>query len=284
MPSVSCVSSAAMHGTTPVPLGQRLRELRGDIGLRELERRTGIDHGVLSRWESGRRIPSPDFLVRLLDALDVEDQEREQLLAMVQRPGPGKLVAGVPSAGRQLAQLIGHERAATRITEVALTLVPGILQTRDYARAVIGDWLDTDRRVRMRMERSEILTRTEDPVELRVIVHVQALTSLVAPPAVMAEQMQHLRRMAELPNVTIQVVPDDVPGWMPSLAGPFIVIEFSEETPIVHVEHYRGGVFVWEPDDVRSFMTAADEMAEKAMTLARSAEVIAQLAGMERHP
>jgi hypothetical protein len=90
--------------------------------------------------------------------------------------------------------------------------------------------------------------------------------------------MQHLQRMAELPNVTIQVVPADAAGSMPSLSGPFIVLEFADAPPVVHLEHYRAGLFLWEDGDVRSFIAAAGWMAQKAMTPAGSAVVIADLA------
>jgi transcriptional regulator with XRE-family HTH domain len=270
-----------MGGTTPAPLGQQLRQLRGVVGLRELARRTGIDHSALSRYESGHRTPSSEQLAKILDSLAVESAERERLLALARRDGPGELVTGIPSIGRQLAQLIGYERAATRITEVAPLLIPGILQTRDYARAVLGEGPDTDLRVRLRVERAEILTRAEHPVELRVIVHVEALTRPVAPPEIVRMQLLHLLHMAELPNITVQVVPDHATGWMPSLAGPFIVIEFDGAPPLVHLEHFRASAFLWEDTDVRSFVAAAKEITHTAMTPARSTEVIAMIAGME---
>jgi hypothetical protein len=83
--------------------------------------------------------------------------------------------------------------------------------------------------------------------------------------------------MAELPNVTIQTVTGYARWWMPSLASPFILIEFPEATPIVHIEHYRGGAFVWEIQEVRSYAAAADEITRRAMTPTQAAEVIAEM-------
>jgi transcriptional regulator with XRE-family HTH domain len=247
------------------------------MGLRELARKAGVDHAMLSRCETGHRTPSVEYLTKVLDALGVEDPEREELLEMVRRTGPGEVIPGVPASGRQLAQLIGYERAAVRITQVAPLLVPGILQTREYAQALLSEEPAVKRLVRLRMERTEILTRDEGPVELHAIVHEEALTRQIAPPDVMAEQMQHLLRMAERPNVTIQVVPSGAATWMPSLLGPFIVLGFEDAPPVVHLEHYRSGVFLWEDGDVRSYLAAASRMTDKAMTPARSAEVLAQL-------
>jgi transcriptional regulator with XRE-family HTH domain len=252
------------------------------MSLRQLAHLIKVHHGTIGKWETGRLMPTAERLTTIFDALKVEESERERLLAMIPRPGPGEVVAGVPSTGRQLAQLIGYERAATRITEVAPMLLPGILQTREYAWAFLSAGPDTERRVKLRTERAEILTRDELPVELHVIVHEEALTRPVAPPEVMREQLRHLLRMAKRPNITIQVVPANTPGAMPSLLGPFIVLEFADAPPVVHLEHYRAGVFLWEYGDVRSFMVAADEMTQKAMTPARSAMAIAGLAKESR--
>jgi transcriptional regulator with XRE-family HTH domain len=262
-------------------LGAQLRELRGSRTLRDLAGLTGLSYGTIAKYERGRLTPSTEAMEKLLDALGVDGPERERLLAMVRRHGPGEVVAGVPSTGRQLAQLIGYERAASRITNVAPLLIPGILQTRDYARAVIGDGPDTDLRVRLRVERAEILTRTESPVELHAIIHEEALTRRVAAPEIICSQLKHLLRMAELPNVTLQVVPDDVVGALPSLAGPFMVIESEGMPPLVHLEHYQAASSLWDAEDVRSYLAAAKEIAQKAMTPARTAEIIAHIAEQE---
>jgi transcriptional regulator with XRE-family HTH domain len=265
-----------MGATTP-SLGDQLRRLRGETTLRELARRTGIDHTTLSRYESGIRRPSADHVALILDGLGVEDPEREQLLVLVRRDAPGELVVGVPSIGRQLAQLMGYERAATRITEIAPFVIPGLLQTPGYAQAVLSGGSDIDRRVKLRMDRAEIINRPNDPVELRAIIHMEALTRPVAPASVIRAQLGHLLRMARLPNVTIQLVQNYDPWWMPCLAGSFIVIELAEETPVVHIEHYRSGAFIWAAEEVRSYAAAAEEIAQKAMTPAHTVKVLAEM-------
>jgi len=179
--------------------------------------------------------------------------------------------------GEGVHQATRSQRAASRITDVAPLLVPGLLQTADYARAVLGEGPDIQRRVDLRVERAEILTRPRNPAALRAFVHTEALARPVAPAEVMRAQMRHLLRMAELPNVIIQTVTGYARWWMPSLANPFILIEFPEATPIVHIEHYRGGAFVWEIQEVRSYAAAADEITQRAMTPTQAAEVIAEM-------
>ena len=271
------VSSDVM-GDITAPLGDTLRQLREQAGYGQRELATLLGwptNAQLSRYESGDRRPSADVLERILDALDVKDPEREQLLAMVRRDSPGELVTGVPSTGRQLAQLLGYERAASRITDVAPLRFPGLLQTPDYARAVLGDSPDTDKRVTLRIERAEILTRAAHPVQLHALIDSTVLTRPIAPPLVMRKQLRHLLQMAALPTVTVQIIPADAPGRSPHQAGPFILIEFAESTPIVHLEHYRASAFLWQDDDVRSYVAAVDQIAQKAMTPTRTAEVIA---------
>jgi transcriptional regulator with XRE-family HTH domain len=268
--------------STTGPIADELRKLRGThVSLRELARRTGIHHTSLGRYESGRLTPSVEHLAKILDELDVKDPERERLLALVRRDSPGQLFAGVPSSGRQLAQLIGYERAAARITDVSPLRLPGLLQTPDYARAVLGEGPDIDRRVNMRVERAEILTRAAHPVELHALIDSTVLTRPIASPAVMREQLRHILQLTSLPTITVQVVPADMPGRSPHHAGPFIVIEFADATPIVHLEHYRSSGFLWDSEDVRSYLAAADEITSRAMTPEHSSEVIAEIAETE---
>lgn len=280
-PGVAHVSCDAVGGIGR-SLGDSLREHRESAGYSQRELATLLgwpNNARVSRYESGARTPSPDVLVKILDALDVTDTEREHLLGLVQRVGPGQWVTGLPSAGKRLAQLIGYERAASRITDVAPLLIPGLLQTAEYARAVLGDGPDTKKRVSLRMERAEILTRQTHPVKLRALIDSSVLTRPIASPSVMRSQLLHLRKMADLPTVTIQIVPAEKHGWNPILAGPFILIE-SEEGPVVHLEHHRASAFLWS-DEVRAFMAAIEEIECKAMTPEQSAEVIAELAGTE---
>jgi transcriptional regulator with XRE-family HTH domain len=261
-----------------------LREQAG-YGQRELSKLLGwSSNAQLSKYESGTRRPSPEVLERILDALDVDDPERDQLLATVRRNGLGELMAGVPSTGWHLAQVLGYERVAKRITDISPMMIPGLLQTRDYARIVLSEGHttapghpDTERRVRIRMERAEIITRPEDPVQFRAILHREGLTAPFAPPAVMRDQLRHLLEMTDRPNVTIQVVPDPAPGWLPSHVGPFMLLEFSETPTLVYLEHYRTGAFLWEPEDVRSFMAAAERIVQAAMTPTRTVELIAEI-------
>ena len=245
--------------------------------------RAGVSNANISHWETGGRLIPPDRLTALLDALEVDDDQRERLVGLRRRAeGPGELVSGVPSIGTHLTQLIKLEQTARKITDLSPQLIPGLLQTSDYARAVLGDGPDTDARVALRMGRRDVLTRRRDPVELHAIIESEVLTRPVAPPEVMVEQLHHLLTLTERPNITLQAIPSTRPGFHPGLLGPFILLEFPSASPVVHLEHYRSSGFLWEPEDVSQFMAAAEEVKEKAMTPDRTSEVIREIAkGME---
>lgn len=267
-------------------LGAGLRRLRDqrDMTTRALASASEQSAANISHWESGNRLPTEERLLRVLDALDAPESERDRLLGLRrQADGPGQLVAGAPSIGAQLAQLIQYEHVASHLTDVAPLLIPGILQTADYARATFADLLDVDTRVTLRMGRREVITRARQPAELTAFVDSEALIRPVAPPDVMAEQLRHLLAMAERPNVTLRLVSSTIPGYNPMLAGPFLLLEFPSAGPIVHLEHHRASAFLWEESDVEEFWAAVQKIHQMAMTPARSAEVIAEIVhGMER--
>jgi transcriptional regulator with XRE-family HTH domain len=267
-------------------LGAELAGVRrtAGLGVRELARLADIStHSRVSELESGKRLLAADELERIFEALAVSPSDRERLLSLARSAeGPGQLNVGLPGIHATLAQLIDHERAAIRITDASPLLIPGLLQTSDYARAIMGGRPDLELRVTLRSGRRDILTRAREPVELLALIDSEALVRPVAPPRVMVDQLRHILELAARPNVTVQVVSSTVPGYQPMLAGPFELMEFAKAQPIVLLDHHRSSAFLWEPEDVAEFAEAAEVIRKIAMTPARSAEVIEQLAnGME---
>jgi len=266
-------------------LGAGLRALRerAELTTRALAWRVEASAANVSNWERSERLLSEERLIKILEVLQAPDDERERLLGLRrQAEGPGQLVSGAPSIGPQLAKLIEHEQVARSITDVAPLLIPGLLQTSDYARATLTDQRDVDTRIALRIGRRDVLTRTRQPAELVALIDSEALIRPVASPHVMADQLRHLLRMAELPNVTIQLVSSTASGYNPMLTGPFILLEFPTAPPIVHVEHYQASAFIWENEDVHGFQAAVEKIHNVAMTPADTARVIAELVnGME---
>jgi len=252
-----------------------LREAQG-IGVRALAREAGMKtHAHISLWEKGERRPPEETLARVLTVLNCSSDDRERLLGLLREAqGPGRFAAGMPGLGETVSKLIDLESSATRITDCSPLLIPGLLQTSGYARAIMGDSPHAEARVVLRAGRRDVLTR-RDPVELIALIDSEVLVRPVAPRDVMIDQLRYLLEMGERPNVTIQVVSSTRPGWHPGLAGPFELIEFKKAPPVVHLEHHRSSAFLWEGDDVREFADAANEVRKVAMTPAESAEAIA---------
>ncbi|MGI8312342.1 DUF5753 domain-containing protein [Saccharopolyspora hattusasensis] len=168
-------------------------------------------------------------------------------------------------------------RAATAITDVAPMVIPGLLQTADYTRAIMvaGEIAPTEieTRVLVRVGRREVFTRRQ-PANLLALVDETVIRREIGGHYVMIDQLRHLLDISERPNVTLQVMPAGC-GWHPGLDGPFMVLESADGLPIVHLENRRAGLFFHEPDDVQAYQLAAEKIRKVALSPAASAELIA---------
>lgn len=267
-------------------LGAQLRLLRegASLSLRALEDLVGFSNAKISLWENGHRLPNFNDLEKLFDALQVDLDARERILGLRREAddAPGLIAPGAPSIGPQLAQLIEYEEQATSITYWAPLLVPGLLQTSAYARAVMGDMPSAETRVKLRAGRQNILTRRRNACELHAIIDSEVLVRPVAPSDVMIDQLHFLLDMAKRPNITLQIVSSTRPGYHPGLAGPFELIEFPTARPVLHLEHHVSSLTLWEEEDVKKFIEASGMIQKAAMTPAESAGVIEEIVrGME---
>ncbi|MBL7487423.1 helix-turn-helix domain-containing protein [Frankia sp. AgB1.9] len=260
-------------------LGAELRDLRAHTGLtsRAAADRLGWHPSTLSRLENGLRAISPEDVAALLVVYQVTGDDRERLLTLareIDRPGWWETgPAGIPN---QLTALIGFEAQATRITDVAMLLVPGLLQTPGYARAVMIDGGvpagEVDARVATRLGRQAILNRAQSP-ELHVLLDDAAIRRPVGGPAVMADQLRHLAAANRRHGVTVQVLPFGS-GAHPGVHGSWVTLQFEKAPAIVHLEHLRSSLFVDDPADVQPFLDAADTLATQALDPAASSEYL----------
>lgn len=263
-------------------LGAELREVRraAGIGVRELARRLQTNHVKLSRYESGVRAPGPEDVAAYLAAFGVAETERNRLVEMARDARePNWLASGMPSIHRQAMSLIEFERTASHVVDVAPLIVPGLLQTADYAR-VIMDPLppgECESRVALRLGRKDILTR-RSPIDFTAVVSERVLCEPIGGPAVMADQLHHIAQLAELANVAVNVIRSGVNKWHLAMEGPFLLFEFSKAAPIVNLEHYRSPVFLYETNVVRDYMDAVTVLKQEAMPQRSSVELIKEIA------
>lgn len=261
-------------------LGAELRECRETAGLkqRDLAQQLGVTYVTISRYETGARSPKPEDVAQILATLGITGERYDELVDMARDADqPNWLDTGVSGIRRELTTLIEFERTATRITDVATSVIPGLLQTSDYARAVLGDTSsDVEARVAMRIGRRDVLVRSHAP-DFVALITESALREPIGGYAVMAEQLRHIETMADLPNVTVQVIPAGSTRWHPAHAGAYILFEFAKSAPIVHMEHFSSSAFLHKERDVIAYEKASTTLRELAMSPADSAELIAKI-------
>jgi transcriptional regulator with XRE-family HTH domain len=263
-----------------------LRRLRKRAGLTtgEVGSRLGISQSKISRVETGTSGLQIDDVAAMLGLYHVPAKRRDEILAMVRQGAePGWVQVHGRKLPEQWQALIEWEDKATTLLHYQPLVVPGILQTSDYARAVVRGTpdhdlpeSDVDSRVAARLGRQGILSRPLPP-ELHVVMYEAALRVSVGGPEVMNAQLRHLLEMARRRRVTIQVVPFAA-GPHPGLEGPFVLMEFPADPPLVHLENRVMSIFLEEEPHIATYKLAWQRILAKALTPERSARVIADLA------
>lgn len=260
-------------------LGNALRQARVDQGLtvRAFAAQLDRDPGVLSRWETGDRTPKPDQVAQMLTALGINGEKYEEIIALSYGADDSSWVAtNLPAQRQQLAALLDFEQHARRIIEVSPLLIPGLLQTSDYIKAIMAGMPSGElaTRVTVRIGRREVITgRT--PVQLLTLVGEAALRQVIGDPSVALDQLRYLLEMTQRPNIDLRVIRFDS-GWHPALEGPFLLIE-SDSSVVVHLENRKSGLFLHEDGDVNAYQRAVDRVLEAAMSVDDSRQLIAEL-------
>lgn len=188
-------------------LGPALRDARTgqELGLREFAKSLGRDPSLLSRWETGDRTPPQTEVAHILGNLHIAGKRYDEILELAESVNePMWLATTLPEQRAQLEALLDFERTATAVTDISPLVVPGLLQTSDYTRAIMSaGWTvpsdEISTRVTTRMGRREVLTRP-DPVHMTAYIGEAALRQRIGQPSTMAEQCTHLARMAALPT------------------------------------------------------------------------------------
>lgn len=246
-------------------LAAELRRLRNDTGLsiEGVASQLKWPGSKISRVENRQVGISTRDLRKLLDLYRVTDRVyREELLEMGRRAterGWWQSYTGVvPSA---YANLIGLEAEAATIRTYEPELVPGLLQTPEYARSVIraGRPTDTteeiDRRVEVRLERQEVLTRIDPPPpKVNVVLNEGVLVRRVGTPEVMRAQIEHLMRERDRANIVIQILPFSA-GEHPAMVGPFAMLTFLDpaDQGVVNVENVMGALALEKAEELRAY-------------------------------
>jgi transcriptional regulator with XRE-family HTH domain len=268
-------------------LAAELRQLRSSAGMTqdEVGERTGINVATLYRIERARVRPQTRTLRTLLDLYGADEQQQADLIALLRDARQrGWLHAYQSELPEQYTTYIGFEGEARSVWNYESLFIPGLLQTEDYARAVIRavlPWASRDeveRRVEVRMERQDVL-RNDNPLELWVIVDEAALRRQVGGQPVMHAQLGHLIEAADLPNVTFQVIPFDV-GAHAGMPGSFVFMQFGEAAipDVVYIDSMAGDLFLEADADVRRYRLVSEHLRAVAVSPDESRSLVAALA------
>ncbi|MES9536344.1 MULTISPECIES: helix-turn-helix transcriptional regulator [unclassified Actinomadura] len=271
-------------------LGARLRRMREENGLSRVEAGEVIRGSAskISRLELGRHGFKIRDVLDLLTLYGVEDEDERngfvQLVREAKRPGWWQGYGDiVPS---WFEQYLGLEQSAATIRAYEVQYIPGLLQTRDYARAVIGlehhdaGYDGLERRLDLRMRRQQILHRRNGATTLWAVIDEAALRRPIGGPKTMRGQVEHLIEMSEeMPNVKVQVLPFSAGGHL-ALGGPITIVRFAEHDldDVVYLEHLTGARYPEGQEAVR-YREIMDLLGIRAARPARTTTFLKDLLG-----
>jgi transcriptional regulator with XRE-family HTH domain len=257
-------------------LRSELRRIRTSLGLtiEDVQKRTRGDIGIstLSRWETGDRSIRPNDLRALLDVYGLTDNsEREALLTLCRQAKERGWWQSYGSAVPDWFQsYVGLESEASAIHEYSAELVPGLLQIADYYRAFLSTApadADIDKKIQVRTERQALLTTAEGAPEYWAVLNEAVVRRSVGSNTAMRRQLERLADLADLPNVTIQLLPFSA-GVHPAMDGGFSILGFPEpsDPSVVYLENSAGSVYLEEPAEVDRFNRMFSHIIAKALS------------------
>ena len=267
-------------------LAAELRRLRSSGGLtrEDVTHCTGINTATLYRIETARVRPQQRTLISLLDLYKVTQPQRDEIIALSKgAEAQGWLRPYHSELPEEYTAYISFEAEARAVRNYESLFIPGLLQTENYARAVIRGGLtsattrEIEQRVQARMERQAVLTK-EAAIQLWAIIDEAALHRMNGGPDVMREQMEHLLTAAAEPNVTLQVIPFSA-GSHPGMPGSFVLTSFpdADDPEIVYIDSMAGDLFLEAEADVRRYGAIFDTLRAVALSPDDSASLIAAL-------
>lgn len=275
-------------------VGSQLRRLRETkrITLEEAGHAIRGSHSKISRLELGRvsfRIRDVADLLTLYGVTD--ETERSALLSLVGQanaPGWWHNFDGVLPVWFET--YVGLEQAASSIRNYEVQFVPGLLQTEDYARAVVRlghpgvrmghpgtSEEEVERRVGLRIARQKLFARPSPP-HIWAVVDEAALRRPLGGATVMRGQIEHLIELIRLPHVTLQIVPFSVGGHA-AAGGPFSILRFSEiDLPdVVYLEQLTSAIYLDKRNDVECYLSVMERLCVEAKPATETKQFLTQI-------
>lgn len=274
----------------PVPLrelGRKLRQLReaamrvdGELTLDGITERCGwSSRQKLYRVERGDTKPTP-LEIEALCKLYGADRRIEEALKklLVDAKTKDWYYAYDDVIPKWFELYVGLEGAAERLQKFDVELIPGLLQTKDYARVLLriganGGDAEVERQVELRVARQTRLK--ENGLGLDLILNEAALHRVVGGPALMADQISEIATLGELANVSIRILPFAAGGY-PFMGGSFTILSFPEdrEPVTVYIEQLLGGLYFYKPLEVEPYRQIFDNLDKLALNERKSRDLM----------
>jgi hypothetical protein len=268
-------------------LGAHLRRLREAEGV---SRETAgweirASESKISRMELGRVSFKERDVADLLTLYGVTDEEeREAWLTLARQANtPGWWQREGDILPSWFQPYLGLEAAAVLIRTYEVQFIPGLLQTPEYAKAVIllghgnAPPAEVERRVAVRMKRQQVLAR-EDPPQLWVVVDEGALRRPIGGPEVMRAQLRALVDATKLPHVRLQVIPFNAGGHA-AAGGSFSILRFPEQDlpDVIYIEQLTSALYLDKRDDIDHYAAAMERLCVEAERPDRTGDILGKV-------
>jgi len=261
-------------------LGTLLKQLRIQRGwtAEQVGEWLRFSPSKMSRLETGHRGANARDVNALCDLYGVDDEQRRRLLELASE---GKQRAWWQPLGLPYSTYVGLESEAVSISDFGLGFIPGLLQTADYARAIVRVVSPemvpevVEQRVQGRMARQQLLDRENAP-QFEAVVDESVLHRAVGSGAVMRVQLERLLELSERPNVTLRVIPYEA-GALPAGNNKFIILRFAsaEVKDVVFIEGLTRELYLDDPDEVETYNTTFRTLVQLAASTDETRAIIA---------
>ncbi|MFE9575666.1 DUF5753 domain-containing protein [Nocardia sp. NPDC006044] len=293
--SLATFGDAAMTTGSTLPrrlLARELRRAREAASVSAEAARSAIGVSKQTFWRMENGIPirlNPLFIKRLCEIYQASTEMTQVLLTLTdETKSKGWWHAFDSTIPKSFGLFVSLEDAAQHVVSYQTTFLPGMLQTDEYRRAM--HWIehpntpmsDVETSIEIATRRRARLTRTTNPLTLEVIIDETVLRRPAGCTDVMVDQLNHLAEAAQLPNVSVRIVPLSKGAYQGLLVGMFVMLEFPPhstayltEPPVVYVQGFTGDMYLERPEEISAYRIvctdlkrlALDETASRALIL-----------------
>ncbi|GAA2345313.1 helix-turn-helix transcriptional regulator [Saccharopolyspora halophila] len=253
--------------------------MRSGLGAEEVSAALGMSMSKLSRMENGQRGLQADDVSALLGLYRVPAQRREELLELLRNAAhPNWWQVQDGRLPGMWEDVIRFEREARSIINYESTLVPGLLQTVEYATAVVSgtdpdlNVAEVETLVSARLSRQTVLNRPSAP-RLEALIEQSILERPAGGPGVMFRQIRHLVSTAGQDNITVRVVPTEA-GVHPGISGPFVIYDFESQQGLVYLENRASSAFLEESQHIAATREAHRRLQRVALSAEDSVDLM----------